>query len=63
MPNEIAVTISEGVVEYQEDFIGFGGNMEPTNIQKRADYISIWKNICRKKINEAYDEYVNCISS
>ena len=61
-PNEIAVTDSEGVVEFQEDCIGFGGDMEPENIKKRDDYISIWKDICRKKISEAYDEYISHIS-
>ena len=60
-PNEIAVTNSEGVVEYQEDFIGFGGDMEPVNIKKRNDYISVWKDVCRKKINEAYEEYISHI--
>ena len=35
--------------------------MEPKDIEKRDEYISIWKNICRKKINEAYDEYISYI--
>lgn len=58
-PNEIAISNDSGLVECQEDFIGFGGEMEPKDLQKREDYISIWKKICRKKINEAYDEYIS----
>ena len=60
-PNEIALSNDSGLVECQEDFIGFGGDMEPEDLQKREDYISVWKNICRKKINEAYDEYIRYI--
>lgn len=61
-PNEIAVSNNKGVIEGQEDFIGFGGDMEPEDLDKRADYISIWQNICRKKINEAYDEYISRVT-
>lgn len=61
-PNEIAVSNNDGLIECSEDFIGFGGEMEPEDLQKRDDYISIWKDICRKKINEAYDEYMSLIS-
>lgn len=57
-PYEIAVSDNEGVIVCQEDFIEFGGDMEPVDLEKRDDCISIWKNICRKKINEAYDEYM-----
>ena len=60
-PNEIAVSNNDGLVKSQEDFIGFGGEMEPKDIEKRDEYISIWKNICRKKINESYDEYISYI--
>lgn len=37
--------------------------MEPEDIAKRDDHISTWKNICRKKIDEAYEEYIGWISS
>lgn len=61
-PNEISVSDNEGLIKEQVDYIGFGGEMEPTNIEKREEYISIWNNICRKKIKEAYEEYISCIS-
>lgn len=57
-PNEIAISDNDGLVECQEDYIGFGGDMEPEDLEKRDDYIAIWKNICRKKIDEAYEEYI-----
>lgn len=57
-PNEIAISNDKGLVECQEDYIGFGGDMEPENKEKRNKFISTWKNICRKKINEAYEEYI-----
>lgn len=56
-PNEIAISDNEGVIVDQGDFIGFGGDMEPKDLDKRDNCIGVWKNICRKKINEAYDEY------
>lgn len=60
-PNEIALSNDSGLVECQEDYIGFGGDMEPENKEKRDEFISIWKNICRKKIDEAYEEYISQI--
>ncbi len=62
-PNEIALSGKDGVIEKQEDFIGFGGEMEPEDIERRDKYIAIWNDICRKKMNEAYNEYMNYISS
>lgn len=58
-PNEISLSNKEGLIGEQEDFIGFGGEMEPADIEKREEYISIWNSICRKKIKEAYEEYMN----
>lgn len=58
-PNEIAISNEEGLIETLEDFIGFGGEMEPEDIEKRDEYIAVWKDICRKKIKEAYDEYMS----
>lgn len=62
-PNEIAISNDDGLIKSQEDFIGFGGEMEPEDIKNRDVYISVWNDICRKKINEAYDEYISYISS
>ena len=53
----------EGGIESEDDFIGFGGDMEPDNIEKREFYIDIWKQICQKKIDEAYREYKNILCS
>lgn len=57
-PNEIAISDTDGVVGA---WIGFGGNMEPNDQEKREAYIAIWKNICEGKINESYDEYMKQI--
>ena len=60
-PNEIAVSGNNGIIESEDDFVGFGGDMEPDNIEKREFYIDIWKRICQKKIDEAYREYKNIL--
>lgn len=60
-PNEIAISNGSGLIETQKDYIGFGGDMEPEDLQKREYCLSIWKEICRQKINEAYDEYMRKI--
>lgn len=57
-PNEVAISDEEGTVE---DCIGFGGDMEPIKTGKRGKYIDMWKEICKKKINEAYDEFMDKI--
>ncbi|URZ05407.1 hypothetical protein [Clostridium felsineum] len=59
-PNEIAFAGSTGVVESFDDCIGFGGEMEPETLDS-SEYgvlLSKWKEICKKKIDEAYDEYM-----
>lgn len=60
-PSEIAITNESGIVESLEDFIGFGGDMEINNEQdlKREVLLEKWYSICRSKINEAYEEYMN----
>ena len=58
-PNEIAISGEKGLIEYDEDCIGFGGNMEPDTLRDRGKCISLWKSICRRKIKEAYDEYIS----
>ena len=62
-PNEIALSGEKGLIEDDEDCIGFGGDMEPDALQNRNKYISIWRNICRRKIKEAYDEYMGIKNS
>lgn len=57
-PNEIAISNEEGIVE---NCVGVGGDMEPTKLEKREEYIDIWNDICEKKINEAYDEFMEQI--
>ncbi len=51
-PNEIAISGEKGLIEYDEDCIGFGGNMEPDTLRDRGKCISLWKSICRRKIKE-----------
>ena len=60
-PNEIAISESNGSIE-EDSYIGFGDEMEPQDIKKREEYINSWKEICKKKINEAYDEYMHMIA-
>ncbi len=57
-PNEIAISDEEGEVE---ECIGFGGDMEPNETKKREKYVNLWKKICKKKIDEAYDEFMDKI--
>ena len=58
-PNEIAYTNENGVVEKETDFIGFGNEMEENCIYDKNILIKKWTEICREKINEAYEEYMN----
>lgn len=59
--NELAYVGDFGVVEKSDDYIGFGGNMEPVDSdhKKREILIAKWKEICKKKMDEAYDEYMD----
>lgn len=59
-PYEIAFTGSTGVVESFDECIGFGGKMEPetNDSSEREILLKEWKSICKKKIDEAYDEYM-----
>ena len=58
-PNEIAYTNENWVVEKETDFIGFGNEMEENCIYDKNILIKKWTEICREKINEAYEEYMN----
>ena len=60
-PNEIALSSNNGIVEQLEDFIGFGGEMEPENIEEREKYVALWRKICREKIEEAYSVYQDTV--
>ncbi len=55
-PNEMVVLDEEGIVQ---EGIGFGGEMEPDNIEDRDKYIALWNEICKKKIKEAYEEFID----
>lgn len=59
-PNEIAYAGELGIIETLEDFIGFGGEMEPNSndVEKREFLLTKWRDICRKKISEAHEEYM-----
>ena len=59
-PYEIAFAGCTGVIESFDDCIGFGGEMEPetNNSSEREMLLKEWKSICKKKIDEAYDEYM-----
>lgn len=54
-PNEIAVSNEEGVVE---ECIGYGGDMEPLKIEQREEYVLMWNKLCKEKIDEAYDSFM-----
>lgn len=62
--NEIAYVGQKSIVESWEHCVGFGGEMEPdsnsnsNDDQERGVLINKWKEICIKKISEAFDEYM-----
>ena len=62
-PNEIAMSNHDGVIEKSDDFIGFGGDMEPSNDESQEVWIDLWRIICKKKIKEAYTEYMEKLAS
>lgn len=57
-PNEITISNADGLVE---EYIGFGGNMEPNDTEKRNEYILLWNKICKEKIEEAFEEFMRQI--
>jgi len=58
-PFAIAYVGKDGEVMGGEDYcIGFGGPMEPEDDNIREVLISQWEEICKKKIKEAWDEYM-----
>lgn len=56
----IACTEDCGEVRGNDGWIGFGGDMEPDHLTdtQRLECLKVWKEICRKKVNEAYEEYM-----
>ena len=62
-PNGIAYSNEDGLIESEEDWIGFGGEMFPQQHDDEKRCIEIWHKICRKKIAEAYDEYMEALNS
>ena len=59
-PDEIAISNEDGVVEY---CIGYGGDMDPVDIEKREEYALIWNETCKEKMNEAYDLFMKQIKN
>jgi len=58
-PNEFAYVGEMSIVKDNESSIGFGGEMEPDNDKETKKFLSLWENICKSKIAEAYDEYMS----
>ena len=59
-PNEIAYAGEYGVVESFDNCIGYGGEMEGNedDLEESRILLDKWGDICRSKIDEAYDEYM-----
>jgi hypothetical protein len=59
-PYEIAYADRQGLVPDSECWIGFGGDMEPEDYDEEKTKIlkELWKEICKQKIQEAYEEYM-----
>ncbi|MDE6591924.1 MAG: hypothetical protein K2K57_02530 [Oscillospiraceae bacterium] len=56
--NELAVSDSRGLA-LDGSSIGFGGEMDTScNDEEREILLKKWHDICRKKIDEAYVEYM-----
>ncbi|WP_010503352.1 hypothetical protein [Paenibacillus elgii] len=58
-PHEIAYSSEFGEVPDSDAWIGFGGEMIPHDADEAqiSNYKKMWEDVCRKKIDEAYDEY------
>lgn len=58
-PLEIAYSNELGEVD-PDAWIGFGGNMDPDpyNDMMVSELKESWKNLCEKKVNEAYEDYM-----
>lgn len=58
-PHEIAYSGENGDVK-DDAWIGFGGDMEPEKYSesKVSELKALWKEVCKEKIQEAYDDYM-----
>jgi hypothetical protein len=58
--NEIAYVGEEGEVKDNDSWVGFGGEMEPIDYdeKKRLELLNVWERICKKKIDEAYEDFM-----
>ncbi|GLX67536.1 hypothetical protein [Paenibacillus glycanilyticus] len=58
---EIAYADKQGLVPDADFWIGFGGNMQPEvyDEEKIKNLKELWKEICKQKISEAYEEYMS----
>lgn len=61
--NELAYSNAYGVVETLEDWVGFGGDMDPEDMTRQEECIALWQKICRRKIQEAHQEYIEASAS
>jgi hypothetical protein len=61
-PYELAFSGANGEIDISDDtnWIGFGGDMEPEGISEctRNQLVCLWGEISKKKIKEAYTEYL-----
>jgi hypothetical protein len=61
-PYELAFSGANGEIDISDDssWIGFGGDMEPEGISEstRNQLVYLWGEISKKKIKEAYTEYL-----
>ncbi|MBQ7263045.1 MAG: hypothetical protein IJR14_04920 [Synergistaceae bacterium] len=62
-PDELAFSDANGNVDFSDDssWIGFGGEMEPNGISEplRCELKKLWAKIAKRKIDEAYDLYMD----
>ncbi len=56
----IACTEDDGEVKGSDGWVGIGGDMQPDYLtdEQRIECVKMWKEICRRKVNEAYEEYM-----
>lgn len=59
-PNEFAYAGEFGEVKDGSSYVGFGGEMEPddNDEKEREKLLKLWEDISKKKIDEAYDEFI-----
>lgn len=60
-PNELAYSDETGEVPDYDTSVGFGGDMEPKDADndRIIELKEVWEEICRKKIKEAYIDYMH----